>query len=313
MAATTKAKKTSNKIDTEADLLIWIQNFLIDRKAQGLSPGTMRFYEMKLATFASFCRARQVDQITQITPDHIREYMIFLQETGHNPGGKHAFYRVIRTFLYWWEEEIEPEDWSNPIRKAKPPKLPVMQLEPVSMEDIKALIATCDKSFHGLRDKAILLTLLDTGVRASELIDMKLANLDLNSGEIVIEKGKGSKSRTVFLGRTSRKATRAYLRARTDECPYLWVTAYGDPLTYFGLRGVTRRRALEAGLPIPSLHSFRRAFALNMLRSGVDVFSIQKLMGHADLQVLRRYLAQTTEDIAQAHRIGSPVDNNISK
>ena len=71
-----------------------------------------------------------------------------------------------------------------------------------------------------------------------------------------------------------------------------------------------RRRAAKAGLPEPSLHSFRRAFAINMLRAGVDVFSLQKLMGHADLQVLRRYLVQTTEDIAQAHRMGSPVDNN---
>jgi site-specific recombinase XerD len=70
------------------------------------------------------------------------------------------------------------------------------------------------------------------------------------------------------------------------------------------------RRANQAAIKAPTLHSFRRAFASNMLRAGVDVFSLQKLMGHADLQVLRRYLAQTTDDIAQAHRIGSPVDNN---
>jgi site-specific recombinase XerD len=70
------------------------------------------------------------------------------------------------------------------------------------------------------------------------------------------------------------------------------------------------RHAKLAGVDIPSPHDFRRAFAINMLRAGVDVFSLQKLMGHADLQVLRRYLAQTTDDIAKAHRIGSPVDNN---
>ena len=70
------------------------------------------------------------------------------------------------------------------------------------------------------------------------------------------------------------------------------------------------RRAETAGLKEPSLHSFRRAFAINMLRAGVDIYSLQELMGHADLQVLRRYLKQTNDDIAQAHRIGSPVDNN---
>jgi integrase/recombinase XerD len=83
-------------------------------------------------------------------------------------------------------------------------------------------------------------------------------------------------------------------------------------MTYSGLRGIIRRRAHDAGLKAePSLHDFRRAFAINMLRSGVDVFALQKLMGHADLQVLRRYLAQTNQDIQAAHMRGSPVDNNF--
>ena len=84
----------------------------------------------------------------------------------------------------------------------------------------------------------------------------------------------------------------------------------GERLTYFGLRQIIRRRAVAAKVDTPSLHSFRRAFALNMLRAGVDIFSLQKLMGHAEWQVLNRYLAQSTEDIAAAHRVGSPVDMN---
>ena len=71
-----------------------------------------------------------------------------------------------------------------------------------------------------------------------------------------------------------------------------------------------RRRATKAQVPTPGLHDFRRAFALECLRNGMEVYSLQKLMGHADLQVLRRYLAQTTEDIAASHRVGSPVDNS---
>jgi site-specific recombinase XerD len=84
----------------------------------------------------------------------------------------------------------------------------------------------------------------------------------------------------------------------------------GERLTYSGLHQIVRRRANLAGVKTPSLHSFRRAFAINMLHAGVDVFSLHKLMGHSDLQVLLRYFAQTTEDFSQAHRIGSPVDNN---
>jgi integrase/recombinase XerD len=178
------------------------------------------------------------------------------------------------------------------------------------LEDIGAIIETCDKTFNGLRDKAILLGLLDTGARADEFLGMKLDDLNLVNGEILIRQGKGGKFRTVFLGKSSRRSVRAYLKYRTDISHSLWVSQYGEQLSYWGLREIIRRRSKKASIKTPSLHSFRRAFAINMLRAGVDVFSIQKLMGHADLQVLRRYLAQTTNDIAQAHRIGSPVDNN---
>ena len=70
-----------------------------------------------------------------------------------------------------------------------------------------------------------------------------------------------------------------------------------------------RRRAKDAKIATPSLHGFRRYFALQMLRSGVDVFSLQKLMGHSDIQILRRYLQQTEEDIRSAHKLGGPVDH----
>jgi site-specific recombinase XerD len=130
------------------------------------------------------------------------------------------------------------------------------------------------------------------------------------TGEILIHHGKGGKSRSVFIGKASRKSMRAYLKHRLNDYPALWITEDGERLEYGGLRAVLCRRSKQAGIQAPCLNSFRRAFAINMLRAGVDVFSLQKLMGHADLQVLRRYLAQTTEDITQAYRLGSPVDNN---
>jgi hypothetical protein len=60
--------------------------------------------------------------VSELTPDFIRQYLFHLEHTGHNPGGTHACYWTLRTFLYWWETEFEPEDWKNPIRKVKVPK-----------------------------------------------------------------------------------------------------------------------------------------------------------------------------------------------
>jgi site-specific recombinase XerD len=141
---------------------------------------------------------------------------------------------------------------------------------------------------------------------------MNVKDVDLNSGAVMIRYGKGGKTRMVFIGHTTRRAMRAYLRQRHDSCPALFVSKDEERLTYDGLRQLLERRAKRAKLSTkPELHGFRRAFALNMLRSGVDIFVLQRLMGHSDLQVLRRYLAQNDEDNQLAHMRGSPVDNNF--
>lgn len=101
-----------------------------------------------------------------------------------------------------------------------------------------------------------------------------------------------------------------YLRGRPQSGP-LFCTDAGRRLTYWGLRQIIRRRAEAAGVKSPSLHSFRRAFALLSLRAGIDIYSLQRLMGHADLTVLRRYLAQTEQDLKSAHEKASPVDRLI--
>jgi site-specific recombinase XerD len=111
----TKTQRT-NLIDDY--LLTWTEAFLIDRKARGMAKGTISFYVEKLRKFTDYCEVQQVKRVTQITPAFIREYLLYL-ETRHHPGSVHAHYRILKTFLFWWEEETEPENWRNPIRKVK--------------------------------------------------------------------------------------------------------------------------------------------------------------------------------------------------
>lgn len=309
MKTTTKEQGIITLFEQEDHILSMVESFLVDRKARGSSRGTIEFYRKKLKLFTDYCECQVIIRGTQITPHAIRLYLLYLEEKGHNHGGVHAAYRSLRAFLYWWEEEIEPEEWKNPIRKVKAPKLFTHPLEPISTDDVRSMLEICKgNTFHDKRDKATLLALLDTGARAQEFLDMSLEDINLITGAILIRHGKGGKPRTVYLGKKSRKALRNYLKQRADTGSALWVSQKGERLSYGGLRSLLRRRATKAKVNVPSLHSFRRAFALNMLRAGADIFSLQKLMGHGDLQVLRRYLAQTTEDVAEAHRIGSPVD-----
>jgi integrase/recombinase XerD len=122
--------------------------------------------------------------------------------------------------------------------------------------------------------------------------------------------GKGDKPRMTFVGPKTLKALVAYLRHRPEaaDSDPLWLDERGHRLSATALRAILVRRAKLAGVPAPTPHQFRRAFALAALRNGCDLISLQRLMGHSDLTVLRRYLAQTEADLSAAHRRASPVD-----
>jgi len=296
----------------EDDLTTWINEFIFDRRSQNMATGTIYFYKSKLKLFTQYCSAQQISKIAQITPGTLRNYLLWLDDTGHNAGGKHAAYRAIKTFLLWYEYEEEPADWKNPIRKVKAPRQSQEPIEPVPIDTIAKMIATCaGTGFTSRRDKALLLFLLDTGTRASETNAINLIDMDLSNRSILIRKGKGSKPRMVFIGQRTWRTIRAYLKTRSDNCSALWVTDEQTRITYWGMNEILKRRSRLANVPKPTLHDFRRAFALNFLRNNPnEIYSLQRLMGHADLQVLRRYLAQTYDDIREAHQRGSPVDHS---
>ena len=294
-------------------LLTWIDGFLVDRKARGTSKNTIRFYEFQLRYFVDYCETQAVKSISQITPSLLRDYLLVMETMGHNAGGRHAAYRTIRAFLLWYQDETEPTGWVNPIRKVKAPKVPTEPLEPIPLDDISQMVRACKRdTFAGDRDAAILLCLLDTGARATEFLNINLCDVNQARGDILIRHGKGNKPRTVYIGKQSKRALRRYLIHRHDNNPALWIThpRYGtERLGYDGLRAILVRLAKIAKVKEPSAHSFRRAFALTMLRAGTDIFTLAKLMGHEGIGVLQRYLKQTNQDTEEAHRRAAPADN----
>lgn len=97
-------QKLNLKFSQEAYLSGTIEAFLTDRKVQNMATGTLRFYRFRLSAFLEFCEGQEITQVTQIDATLIRKYMLVLEETGHNPGGQHTYYRAIKTFLRWWED-----------------------------------------------------------------------------------------------------------------------------------------------------------------------------------------------------------------
>jgi integrase/recombinase XerD len=282
--------------------------FLLDRRSRNLSRNTITFYSLELGYFADFLDGQGVTMLDEVTPEVIRLYLTTLAEH-RNGGGCHASYRAIRALLLWaWEEYDYPG--RNPITRVNPPKRKTAPLPGVTVDDVMAMVDACKDDKLALRDKAMLLTLLDTGARAFELIAWTVGDFDATTGALLIAHGKGDKERTVYVGKSTRRALLAYLRTRKDGRDYfpLFATRDGEHFTVQGLRRVVEKRAEQAGVKVPALHDFRRAFCLNMLRNGVPVPSLQLLMGHSDVQTTVRYLALTDNDLRGAHFRGSPVE-----
>jgi integrase/recombinase XerD len=221
---------------------------------------------------------------------------------------------------------------SNPMKKVPAPKFTEPPLEPFEKDEIERLLKVCDycdeantndrRKFTmrrptARRDRAIVLTLLDTGLRATELCSLLIGNVDLNIGKVSVMHGvrggaKGGKGRMVFLGKATRSAVWHYLvqrEDRSDQNAPLFLGKDNRPMTQDGLRHLIKRIADRAKVENAYPHKFRHTFALTYLRSGGDVFTLQALLGHTSLDMVRHYARIAEIDIEQAHRRASPVDN----
>jgi len=284
----------------------YLQGFIIERQSRQLATGTIEYYRNELQRFTGFLQHNQVNTIEEITPAIIRYFLLELAAT-RNKGGVHASFRAIRAYLNWYEQEFEPTGWKNPIRKVTPPS-PSKEPRPgIELATIHKLIDQCTGA-HGQRNKTMLIFLLDSGLRAEELLSLKVADINLVTGSVEVQHGKGDKRRTVYVGRDTLREVRRYLQERQQvkSASALFATKTGERFTYNGLVTLVRELAKKAGVPRPGLHDFRRAFALNMLRNGCDLVTLSRLMGHADLQVLKRYLALSETDLREAHQRASP-------
>ena len=281
---------------------IWVESFLKERTAQNLAKGTVEFYRDKLREWVTYFDSQEIKFISQINPNNLRDFLILLEERGHNSGGIHAFYRSMKTFLRWYWDEMDLET-KNPISKVKAPRLTEEPLEGISKEDFALLVSQCKRNnFYGERDRAILLFLVETGVRASELCSINIEDVNFADSSILVRQGKGRKPRFVFFGKSCRKQLRKWLGFRGVDGNALFINKESERIKYNTLREIMRRLSQRAGVEEPGLHDFRRAFCLACLKKGIPEITIARLMGHTTTQLIGRYAKQTTHDLGNAYK-----------
>jgi len=313
--------------------------FLQYKSAEGLAPVTVDGYERDLKLWMEY----QGDlNIFQINSQHILSFLNYMRTeyvprriAGDNsrklaPKTVYNIYVSLASFFTWASREF---DLSNPMKNIPRPRVPEdPPVEPFKREEVELLIKACDFCKEAVtdqrrkftmqrstakRDKAILLTLLDTGLRASELCALRLADVDMKSGKVRIRSGeagraKGGKGRVVYLGKSARRFVWRYLAEREDgddpDAP-LFIGKFQRPLTRDALRQVIKALGDKAGVKKCHPHRFRHTFAITYLRSGGDIFTLKSLLGHGSLDMVEHYARIAEVDVEQAHRKASPADN----
>ena len=293
------------------------ESFMLDREAARYTPKTLEHYRYTTGTFVDYLESQGIREVGAIKPSHIRMYLVSLQQRGLKDTTQHAHARGIKTWLRWLVAEGELE--TSPMDRVSMPKLEKRIPAPFAPQDIKALLDACDKHTPiGSRNYALVLTLLDTGLRAAELCSLRVGDIDQRTGMVVVM-GKGQKMRQVRVGSKARAAILQMLSRREDagNATPLWISYAGNnletdkSLVVGGLQTVLRRLGQKAGVVPCAPHRFRRTFALWCLRDGMDLHSLRMLMGHSCLDVLQRYLALAGEDLERAHKAHSPVDRQL--
>ncbi|OGO32918.1 MAG: hypothetical protein A2Z29_01630 [Chloroflexi bacterium RBG_16_56_11] len=225
-----------------------------------------------------------------------------------------CYLRSLRIFYSWLvsEEILEV----NPFVKVKIPPPPIKVIPAFSNSQIEQLLrAITTKTAIGYRNFAIILTLLDTGIRISELCDLKMERLWLEDG-IAKVIGKRNKERMIPIGKQLQCVLWHYIdRCRpepnTINCDSVFLTKQGRPVTRRHSQKIMTEYGQKAKLTgiRCSPHTLRHTAAISFLRNGGDVFSLQRLLGHASLEMTRRYCQLADTDVKRTHSMASPVDN----
>ena len=175
-----------------------------------------------------------VTELASVTTDDLRRYLVHLRKSGIAAASQHAGARAVRAWLNWCEK-MDMLPGKNPVAKLTMPKRPQTMRPAVSMDDVRKLLEACEDAKDPLRDRAIVLVLVDTGIRASELSALRVG--DLAGSRLFVRHGKGDKARPVFIGDVTRQALADYLSGRNagKNEPLFVSHETGGALQYIGL------------------------------------------------------------------------------
>jgi site-specific recombinase XerD len=282
--------------------------FILDCRARGLRTATLLVYRRQIEAFIRFCETLDISELDQVDVDAVRAYITHLQAREMKPASIRIAGHVLRAWLnFCIAEGLTVAE--SPMRRVRMPKLGRPQPDIFTKDEVLALLAAAAT----LRDKAIVLCLLDTGCRVGEFAALRVGNVSLHDGAVRIrhETTKTDAARTVFLGRHARAALADYLAGLTlTPQDAIWRTERGGgALTRQGLRTALKRIGEHAQVYPAGAHKYRRTALTYMLRDGMSVYEVADIAGHSTIDLLKHYISRDDAALAASHARHGMVDH----
>ena len=281
-------------------------------RSERRSPATIEWHRHVLGRFAAWLGAegRPLEPASW-TPLLLKEYQVSLTEatsklgTPYSPHSLRSMHSSLRSFCRWLHMEgLTQTDVMSGVAR---PRTPSEHKPNLSAAEIYSVLSAARGSERNARrDEALVLFLLDTGARVTEAANLREHDLDWDSHTALLH-GKGAKDRRVPFGPdTARVMQRYALRDRRQDCSHFFQGEHGEGLTRWGVAQMCRRLGTRAGVEL-NPHKFRHTFAITFLRAGGSVFALQKMLGHASLDMSLRYSYMLTDDLVREHEEHGPV------
>lgn len=286
-----------NSPDLEALVPSWELALRAERK----SPATVKSYTDAVRGFIQWCRGSGNPVV--LSKAHVNGYVAALLDDGRAPATARSRQLGVRRFAEFLAEEGELD--TNPLLGLRAPKLDQAVVEPLSEDELRALIKACSgKEMRDRRDEAIVRFMLETGARAGEVVGLGVDDVDLMAGTAIVRRGKGGKGRVVPFGPQTARAVDRYKRARAQHrlagTPALWLGDRGKEFSYDALHKTLRMRAAAAGVEGFHPHKLRHTAAHRWLAAGGSEGGLMAVAGWNRPDMLMRYTRARAAERAAA-------------
>ena len=280
-----------------------IAAYLTACEVEGKTPRTVQAYAETLGRFRTVCAAEGLpDRVAAFRAAHVYAFLKVISDSGVSLGTRHRRFRETRAFFSWCTRMgYVPR---NPFTGIPNVKVEQKVIQPLTEDEIQALLAVCDPAGEfGCRNRAIILLFLDTGLRYAELHGLTLEDVDWEAGRIHVRHGKGRKQRVVAFGAGPADALRDYVdrfRGAVPGALFLTIprrTQPRRPMNPYLLGTLFQRLGVRAGVHA-NPHRFRHTFATWAIENHARELDVQYLLGHSTSAMVRRYSA--TYDAAKA-------------